>query len=271
MLEKIDIYCFSGTGNTLLAAQAMAGVFRERGVETRILPLEKSDPSAVDLSRTLGLAFPVAAQSTYPFVWDFIDRLPPGRGTGVFMVDTLHSFSGGMVGPLRKVMTRKGYRPLGAKEIKMPNNFFPGRIDPDKNERKKSAGLERARRFAAGLLVGTASWGRVPVFSGLICRFSRSRPVWELLRRRGEKFRVDPSACLRCGLCSRLCPVENISMDDLPVFAGRCRLCMRCLSFCPAGAIAVPGKNYRLYRAVEAADLLPDAGVHPAESGPARS
>ncbi len=271
MIEKIDIYCFSGTGNTLLAARAMAEVFRERWVETRLFPLEKSDPSRVDLSRTLGLAFPVAAQSTYPLVWDFIDRLPSGRGAGVFMVDTLHSFSGGMVGPLRKVMTRKGYRPLGAREIKMPNNFFPGRIDPEKNERKKSAGLEQARRFAGELLAGTAFWNRVPVLSGLVCRFSRSRMVVRFLSRQGERFRVDASACLRCRLCARLCPVENISMDDLPVFAGRCQLCMRCVSFCPAGAISVPGKKYRLYRAVEAADLLPAVGVHTAESGSARS
>ncbi len=256
MIKGIDIYCFSGTGNTLLAVREMAEVLRERGAETRVLALERSDPSAVDLSRTLGLAFPVAAQSTYPFIWDFIERLPPGKGTGVFMVDTLHSFSGGIVGPLRKVMARKGYRPLGAKEIPMPNNFFPGKIDPEKNRAKTAAGLEEARRFAGALLDGSASWGRVPVLSGLLCRFARSRLITGYLRKRGEKFRVDETACVRCGLCARLCPVGNISPPtDLPVFAARCQLCMRCISFCPTGAIAVPGKNYEAYRAVEAGDL----------------
>ncbi len=271
MIEKIDIYCFSGTGNTLLAAREMAEVFRQRGLEVRLLALEKSDPAAVDLSRTLGLAFPVAAQSTYPLVWDFIDRLPPGRGAGVFMVDTLHSFSGGIVGPLRKILTRKGYRPLGAKEIRMPNNFFPGRIDPGKNERKKAAGLQQARRFADDLLEGAASWGRVPVLSGLVCRLSRSRLTTRYLSRRGRKFRVDTSVCVRCGLCARLCPVGNITAGDPPVFAGRCQLCMRCVSFCPTGAITVPGKKYEVYRAVEAAELLPAAGDHTAGSGPGRS
>jgi len=262
MIEKIDIYCFSGTGNTLLAARAMAEVFRERGAEVRLLALEKSDPAAVDLSRTLGLAFPVAAQSTYPFIWDFLDRLPPGKGAGVFMVDTLHSFSGGIVGPLRKVMVGKGYRPLGAMEIRMPNNFFAGRIDPAKNEGKKAAGLEEARRFAAALLDGSASWGRVPVLSGLLCRFSRSRLITGYLRKRGEKFRVDEAACVRCGLCARLCPVGNISAGDPPVFADRCQLCMRCVSFCPTGAISVPGKKYEVYRGVGAGDLqsLPGNG-----------
>ena len=261
MMKKIDIYCFSGTGNTLLAARAMADAFRDRGSEVRLLALEKSDPSSVDLSRTLGLAFPVAAQSTYPFIWDFLERLPPGRGTGAFMVDTLHAFSGGIVGPLRKALARKGYRPLGAKEIKMPSNFFPGKIDPEKNREKRAAGLGEAWRFAAALLEGRAAWGRVPVLSGLVCRLSRSRLIAGFLRRQGERFRVDGAACLRCGLCAGLCPAGNISMADLPVFADRCQLCMRCISFCPNGAITVPGKKFEVYRAVEARDLQSLPGI----------
>ena len=43
------------------------------------------------------------------------------------MVDTLGGFSGGIVGPLRRLLTRKGYAPLGAREIRMPMNF--GAVD----------------------------------------------------------------------------------------------------------------------------------------------
>ena len=67
---------------------------------------------------------------------------------------------------------------------------------------------------------------------------------------------VDPARCTRCGLCARLCPVGNIALKDLPVFTGRCELCLRYRSFCPASAIAVPGKRSEAYRAVELKEIL---------------
>jgi len=258
MKKNIDIYRFSGTGNTLLVAEKLAEVFRRNGKTVRFFRIEKSDPAGIDTDHTLGLAFPVAAQSTYPLVWDFIEKLPPGVGTGVFMVDTLHSFSGGIVGPLRKIMAGKGYRPLGAREIPMPNNFLPGKINPAKNRAKVESGLENAVLFAEALLAGRARWGRVPLFSDLMNLLSRSRPVVNYLRRRGTKFTVEERSCTRCGTCVKLCPAANIAMEagEYPVFSERCQQCMRCISLCPTGAIVVPGKKYKVYRAVTAAEIL---------------
>lgn len=35
-----------------------------------------------------------------------------------------------------------------------------------------------------------------------------------------------------------------------------CELCLRCRSFCPASALAVPGKRSEAYRAVEPREIL---------------
>ncbi|MCD6342912.1 MAG: flavodoxin family protein, partial [Spirochaetaceae bacterium] len=96
MLDKgkeVDIYLFSGTGNTLLIAQTLANFLKTNGFKVNLKAMEKSDASQINLSRTLGLAFPVAEQGTFPLVWDFIKGLPsPGklgiRDMEVFMVDT---------------------------------------------------------------------------------------------------------------------------------------------------------------------------------------
>ena len=69
--KAVDFYLFSGTGNTLLVVQAMREVLGGRGWVTRCFRMGKVSPSDVSLGRTLGLAFPVAEQSTYPLVWDF--------------------------------------------------------------------------------------------------------------------------------------------------------------------------------------------------------
>ncbi len=256
MTKKILIYYFSGTGNTLLAVKEMAKTFRKAGMEVLLHRLEKSDPSRVDLNSTLGLAFPVAVQSTYPFVWDFLEKLPEGKGAEVFMVDTLAAFSGGIVGPLRNLLRKKGYRTIGAKEIRMPSNFYPRKIDSEKNARKRERGLKEAREYALALLAGEARWGRVPIFSDLMKILSRNRHPWKYMRRLGRGFVVDKEKCSRCRSCAELCPVGNIRLEDYPVFSDRCRQCLRCVALCPRNAISNPAKPSLIYRAVSLAEML---------------
>ena len=76
MQSEVDIYYFSGTGNTFLAVKELARRLEERHKHVRLFSIEESDPSQIELTHTIGLAFPVAVFSTYPFVWNFIDNLP---------------------------------------------------------------------------------------------------------------------------------------------------------------------------------------------------
>lgn len=69
---EIDFYWFSGTGNTLLVANKMTEVFRSRGIEVNLFRIERSRPEHLDLGHTIGIAFPVACQSTFPLVWNFV-------------------------------------------------------------------------------------------------------------------------------------------------------------------------------------------------------
>jgi len=253
--DSVDIYYFSGTGNTLLVVKKMKEVFERNGLRVGLFRMEKTNPANVDLSHTVGLGFPVAAQGTFPFVWDFVRSLPQADGTPVFMVDTLAIYSGGVVGPMRKLLEEKGYTPIGAKEIRMPSNLFPKEVVPEKVEDKVRKGLEKAERYANDLLAGRTRWGRVPILSDMVAIFSQKGKAWKLFRKI-YRLQVDTSKCRRCGLCVRLCPVGNITMNEFPEFRGECQFCMRCISFCPTGAIHLPGKEYEVYRAVKVGELL---------------
>jgi ferredoxin len=53
-----------------------------------------------------------------------------------------------------------------------------------------------------------------------------------------EKFWVDESACVQCGLCARLCPVDDI--EGVPPHwkhNGQCTNCLACYHHCPKHAI----------------------------------
>jgi len=53
---------------------------------------------------------------------------------------------------------------------------------------------------------------------------------------------VDPKACIGCGICVPLCPVDALSMEgDVAVRTGSCTLgCSHCAASCPEDAITVP-------------------------------
>jgi hypothetical protein len=106
-----------------LVVRKMQKVLEELGIEVQLRRIEESGPDDVDISKTIGVGFPVAILSTYPLVWDFIENLPMAQGTEIFMVDTLGGFSGGIVGPIRRKVKNRGYKPVGACEIVMPSNI----------------------------------------------------------------------------------------------------------------------------------------------------
>lgn len=50
---------------------------------------------------------------------------------------------------------------------------------------------------------------------------------------------IDPEICIRCNTCEAICPVQAITHDsrNYVVDAGKCNLCMDCISPCPTGSI----------------------------------
>jgi len=214
--DVIDFYYFSGTGNTLLVVQEMGDVFKEKGIQANLHSIEGSKPDDINLNHTIGLGFPVAELSTYNFVWNFIRELPEThQNTEIFMVDTLAGISGGVVGPVYEIVQKKGYQPVGAKEIIMPPNIFYIQ-DEETSKEKVQRGLIISGQYAQELCIGNSQWDKPSILSwaayyislaGLkITRSSVHQKLFQLKTKETE--------CKSCGICVRLCPVDNITLDE---------------------------------------------------------
>ncbi len=258
--KKIDLYWFSGTGNTLFIAKALAGFLGENGFEVNLKPIEASNPENVDLDRTTGLAIPVAEQGTYPFIWDFINNLPSPKtysidDADVFVVDTLMLYSGGIKGPIKKILEKKGFNLLGAKEIIMPNNLMKLKNQPDKDKLKMKKGAETAKQFALDLISGKAVWKDIPFYSDMMSSFSKNDSTWNVFRN-NFPLKVDNNKCTRCRLCERICPEQSWSYNkeenEMKWLKTDCIYCLRCFSYCPAEAITYGKKNYLRHKPLTA-------------------
>jgi MauM/NapG family ferredoxin protein len=69
--------------------------------------------------------------------------------------------------------------------------------------------------------------------------------------------RIDADACIQCGRCTDVCPLDAVSDDHLSTDTSRCQLSLECADECPADAISVgfrPTKS--LYRPSRRAFVL---------------
>lgn len=259
-IKTIDFYYFSGTGNTLLVVSKMKETFVKNNINVNLFKIENHlslDTIEIYKDHIIGLAFPVVMQGTYPFVWEFIRKLPKVYGVPIFMVDTMMFYSGGIVGPVKKIVKKKGYIPIGAKEIIMPSNLLVKKLNEKKSKLKINRGIKKAKEYAIKIIAGESRWGRIPIFSSIMSLFSRGHSSWKLYRK-FFKISIDTIKCTKCGLCIKLCPISNIKFnkEGFPNFSDKCVFCMRCYSFCPSEAIRLNNKDYKRYKAVKASDLL---------------
>ena len=186
MLKSKTVYnfYFSGTGNTEALVKHFSGKLLEQGIDSHVRKIEENNLPETESDWALGLMFPVAIQSTYPLVWDFIMNLPEGKGRDVFMFDTMEYFSGGIVGPLKKVLKGKGYNCIGAREFKMSSSMNTSQDKEKKGYIKNSEALKHVEIFAYELVNGKTKWKRIPVLSDWMRSISASAKTWELMSRK---------------------------------------------------------------------------------------
>ena len=247
----IHMAVFSGTGNTLTVASVLAEKLRETGREVRIFPMDANPNFSLPPDAALGIATVVAAFSTYPTAWRFIDSLPPGEGREAFFLATMGGLGIGMEGPIRTVIEKKGYRPVGSKLFTMPGNYGNTTLDEAKNQAKVNKALAEVGKFAHDLDQGKASWqGGVPLVSNFFARITHGRVPWNLFNR-AFPLAVNNDKCVGCGVCAELCPEDNIALEGGKASIGKnCQCCQRCIAFCPCEAIHEPGKPAERYRGV---------------------
>lgn len=238
-VNKSDIYVFSGTGNTLSIAKKIAEVFNAKNIFTKVHRIEATDPKNIDLSSTIGIGCTVAFWNTYPLVKKWLKALPVANGTEVFLFDSMGDTSMHMIALIGKELEEKGYKIIASKEFVMPNNFLL--IENEENKLKKlNITMPLVEKFAEDIIVGNFFKVKGGFIYSLFFAFtSLMLNTWRWkLSQKIFGFKIDKNICTKCNLCSDICPKNNITMNDFPVFNNKCEICLRCVSYCPVKAIS---------------------------------
>jgi ferredoxin len=190
----------------------------------------------------LGIVVPVAMQSTFPIVWEFIERLPEGNMRQVFMADTMESFSGGIVGPMKKSLESKGYRCIGACEFRMASSMQITEKKAEIGRKKNEIALLKVEEYVQSLINESAKWKQILVLSDAMKSISKGRSIWT---KTSKRIRIDSTLCIKCRMCEKYCPVKAIQLSDhnMKIDHNLCVACMRCVNYCPKNAFTLGEKR----------------------------
>lgn len=255
--KTVDIYYFSGTGNTFLISKMITDNLLKNRYNVNKFLLEKSKPEDVNLNHTIGLAVPVAYYSTYPFIWKFINNLPKTNGTDLFLISTCASTAGALALQIKKVAIAKGYNPIGAITFKMPLNLTQTQIKDTKLKRLIEKANIKAIQFVESLINDKAKWQYKTVFAYfffIMLKLIGSLPI--KLYRHLYELNVNDSKCTQCGICYQICPADTIRMYEFPRFEDNCEYCMRCFAHCPEQAIYFNNKTFLPFKSANIDDIL---------------
>ncbi|MBQ9689877.1 MAG: EFR1 family ferrodoxin [Candidatus Methanomethylophilaceae archaeon] len=225
------IFYFTGTGNSLMAAKAIA---EDDEMIVNMADALRDGNTAFELKdgERMGFIFPVYFYTVSDVVIDFIEAMKIGRPAYVFSVITCGGSIRGAGAYLERVLAKKGYPLDYVTSVLMPDDtvfYYNIKTAEQSSEvlRKAEEELETiceeldevmkrpARGFANGL----------------------NRSMYHLSMST-KKFNVTDD-CIHCGQCERICPERAIELrEGKPVWVkSRCIKCTACINRCPVSAI----------------------------------
>lgn len=260
---KTAIYYFSGTGNSLKVARDIAS-----GLESaELIPIAKCiDQESINCSADkIGVIFPVYIWGMPLIVVDFVKKLKTEKDAYIFGVTTCGGMAAGTMKQLDTLLEEKSLKLSAGFVIKMPGNYTPMYGAPADVKQNKMFDKESLKIKEIVEVVNNSGEGPVEsdffllnmIFSGLIYKAgSKNIPKMD------KSFWVDEN-CNHCGTCAKVCPVNNIEMEEgSPKWQSKCEQCLACLQWCPSEAIQfgkkTPGRKRYHHPEISLADIRVD-------------
>ncbi len=232
---KSQIFYFSGTGNSLSIAK---GIMENLG-EAEIIPITKylgEDVVKVE-GGELGIVYPCYCATTPRVVKEFLKKLIIPENTYIYVIVTHNNVPGNSGVDANKILKGKiDYYDT----ILMPGNSV---IIQDytnslqEAERRLTQSKERIVEISENIKIGKQGFAKVEERKGELIFGKVNDLILNKIYKINKKFWTNEK-CNNCGLCTKVCSMNNISLSGKNVEWGKnCASCLGCYHWCPQKAI----------------------------------
>lgn len=229
------IYYFSGTGNSLNIARDLS----EKLSTCELVPIAKANQQDIIESSTekVGFIFPLYWWGLPEIVRDFVKKIDLSKTDYIFAVITrgVSTFGGGLH-QLKSILKKKSKNLDAGFLITMPDNYIP--LSDMISEKKQDILFEKAQKkveMISEIILANKKKLEKEIFHFL--RPISNRIFIKRVNHFDKKFNIDDK-CNSCGICVKVCPVNNINLHDgYPQWLHKCQSCLACIHFCPQESI----------------------------------
>lgn len=233
----------SGTGNTKYCIEKLIRLVDNTAIA---IPIESKDAAEqIAMHDTIYLAYPTQFSNSPYMVRDFIKKHKElWKGKNVFCIVTMGAFSGDGAGCTARLLRKYGAKIIGGLHIKMPDSVcdvkFLKKSLEDNKELVRMAD-SKIIEVSEKILKGRYPHNGLSIISHIMGLFCQRLWNYKRTSSYSDKLKISDS-CIGCGLCSELCPMNNIKIVDKKAKAGnQCTMCYRCISHCPKQALTLVG------------------------------
>lgn len=231
------ILYFSGTGNSRYVAKMMGEELKDEAVSINDR-LKTGNREALVSKTPFVVVSPVYAWRLPRVVERFILETAFEGNADIYFVLTCGG-DVGMAGKyVKKLCVRKGLAYQGLMGIRMPENYITMYQAPGREEIQEIIRRAKEPILLAASLVGGGR--KFPEQGPTVANALKSGIVNDLFYPLfvTAKGYHTTSACIGCGKCASLCPLNNIRMEGKqPVWGSECTQCMACICGCPVTAV----------------------------------
>lgn len=225
----MKIFYYTGTGNSLAVAKQIGG-------ELISIPKIMNSNNLNFEADVIGIVFPIYSLEAPKKVQKFLKKAK-FKADYMFAIATYGNMLSAAMYRLQNLARENGFSFDYLNHILMVDNFLPvfsiekeiekipqKKIDENleqiKNDIKNRKKFEVQASLANKVLTGTLSAAGKFMYNG----------------KEAQKYIVNDD-CIKCGICAKVCPAGNITVEGKVNFKSSCEQCEACLHMCPKNAI----------------------------------
>ena len=243
----MKILYFTATGNSLYIAKSMGG-------ELLSVPQMIKEGVYEFTDEKIGIVFPVHGWGVPSYLVDFLKKATFNCGY-LFAVATYGIYSGAVAKHLIDIGSEAGFRFDYINRIKMVDNYLPGFDMKKQVEEEPKKEIEKQLAAVKSDVASDKKWILKENFLQKVSfNYMKSRENKPFSKKRlkihvyGEginRYLQVDDTCTQCGVCTRVCPAGNISIDEKNgkiTLGDTCFSCFSCVHHCPSNAIHINGE-----------------------------